>query len=425
MENIRDSVRERYAKAIKNTTSCCCGSGGCCTSAAEGDILSMTKGNYDGATLEKTPEHMADQSFGCGNPFTEARIHPGETVLDLGSGAGLDLFLASEMTGPRGKVIGVDMTDEMLATAAENLKGIGNVTLVKGYIEEMPLEDDSVDVVISNCVINLSPDKGKVLKEAFRVLRPGGRFCVSDTVFIRPVSEQGARNLAAWSGCISGALLEEEYAAKMKAAGFEHVEVRRSKVYQVPENVADMFFPDISEEERREINGALASAIVMGKKPSADPVEGRDYTIRKAVADDVPTIISLLEENGLTPLGAAEAPENFLVLEHSGIAAVVGMEILDGDGLLRSLAVRSHDRKKRFGERMTRAIMDDARSRGVRNVYLLTETAERFFERAGFAIVGRDDIPSDLLSSSALDLVCPTGSTAMRKRLVAHEASIR
>jgi len=424
VENIRDSVRERYAKAIKNTTPCC-GSGGCCTSASGGDILSMTKGNYDGATLEKTPEHMADQSFGCGNPFTEARIHPGETVLDLGSGAGLDLFLASKMTGPHGKVIGLDMTDEMLATAGENLKGIANVTLVKGYIEEMPLEDDSVDVVISNCVINLSPDKGKVLKEAFRVLRPGGRFCVSDTVFLRPVSGRAAKNLAAWSGCISGALLEEEYSTKMEEAGFEHVEVRRKKTYHVPESVAEMFFPDLSVEERREIDGALASAIVMGKKPSAELVEGRDYTVRRASAEDVPAITSLLEKNGLTPLGVAEAPENYLVLERSGVAAVAGMEIRGGNGLLRSLAVRSYDRKKRFGERMTRAILDDALSRGVRNVYLLTETAVRFFERAGFAIVGRDDIPSDLLSSSALDLVCPTSSTAMEKRLVCNEASLR
>ena len=210
---------------------------------------------------------MADHSFGCGNPFTEARIHPGETVLDLGSGAGLDLFLASEMTGPYGKVIGLDMTDEMLATAAENLKGIENVSLVKGYIEEMPVESDSVDVIISNCVINLSPDKGKVLTEAFRVLRPGGRFCVSDTVFLRPVTERVVKNLAAWSGCISGALRETEYAEKMREAGFEEVEVRRTKVYSFPDAMAAMAFPELSGEERNEINGSLASAIIMGKKP--------------------------------------------------------------------------------------------------------------------------------------------------------------
>ena len=272
MDDIRNYVKERYARAIKNTASCC-GSGGCCcgTSGQSAGILSMTRGNYDGEILENTPEHMTDQSFGCGNPFTEARIHPGETVLDLGSGAGLDLFLASEATGPNGKVIGLDMTDEMLETAAENLRGLDNVTLVKGYIEDMPLESGTVDVIISNCVINLSPDKGKVLKEAFRVLRPGGRFCVSDTVFLRPVTERAVKNLAAWSGCIAGALQETEYAALLKDAGFIEIDVRRTKVYNVPDALAAMAFPELSPEERNEINGALASALILAKKNLDSP----------------------------------------------------------------------------------------------------------------------------------------------------------
>lgn len=413
MDDIRNYVKERYAKAIKNNTSCC-GSGGCCCGTGTSDLLSMTRGNYDGAVLEKTPGQMADQSFGCGNPFTEARIHPGETVLDLGSGAGLDLFLASEMTGPYGRVIGLDMTDEMLETAAENLRGLDNVTLVKGYIEAMPIESGTVDVIISNCVINLSPDKGKVLKEAFRVLRPGGRFCVSDTVFLRPVTERAVKNLAAWSGCISGALQETEYAALLKEAGFIEIEVRRTKVYEVPDALAAMAFPELSAEERKEINGALASAIIQGRKPLVKPEEGRDYTIRRAEAADVSAIAALLEENGLTSLGVAEAPENFLVLEHSGIAAVAGMEIQGDAGLLRSLAVRLKDRKKGFGERMTSAVIDRAREQEVRTVYLLTETAERFFDRVGFTVARREDIPAPLMQSSALDRVCPQGSTVLR-----------
>ena len=272
MDDIRKYVKERYAKAIKNNSSCC-GSGGCCCgTAGSSDVFSMTRGNYDGAVLEKTPEHISDQSFGCGDPFTEARIQPGETVLDLGSGAGLDLFLASEAAGPSGKVIGLDMTDEMLETAAENLRGLDNVTLVKGYIEDMPLESGTVDVIISNCVINLSPDKGKVLKEAFRVLRPGGRFCVSDTVFLRPVTKRTVENLAAWAGGIAGALQETEYAALMEEAGFSEVEVRRTKVYEVPDALAAMAFPELSAEERNEINGALASALILAKKPRTVPL---------------------------------------------------------------------------------------------------------------------------------------------------------
>ncbi len=267
MEDLRNHVKERYARAIQNNSSCC-GSGGCCCSTTKGsDILNMTEGNYDEKVLERAPGEVGGQSFGCGNPFSEAQIRPGETVLDLGSGAGLDLFLASEMVGPGGKVIGLDMTEEMLVTAAANLKGIENVSLVKGYIEEIPLESNSIDVIISNCVINLSPDKDKVLREAFRVLRPGGRFCVSDTVFLRPVTERASANLAAWSGCISGALQEKEYAEKMREAGFEKVEVRRRKIYSFSDDVAATVFPELSGEERHEINGALASAIIVGKKP--------------------------------------------------------------------------------------------------------------------------------------------------------------
>jgi N-acetylglutamate synthase-like GNAT family acetyltransferase len=309
------------------------------------------------------------------------------------------------------------MTDEMLATAAENLKGIENVSLVKGYIEEMPIESGSVDVIISNCVVNLSPDKGKVLKETFRVLRPGGRFCISDTVFLRPVTERAVQNLAAWSGCISGALQETEYAEKMREAGFEEVEVRRTKVYEAPDAVAAVLFPELSVEERNEINGALASAIILGKKPLVELEEGLDYTIRCATSEDIPAIAALLKENGLTSLGVAETPENFLVLEHSGIAAVVGMEVQGDAGLLRSLAVRLQDRKKRFGERITAAIINRARAQSVRTIYLLTETAERFFERAGFTAAQREDIPAPLMQSSALDRVCPDGSTVMKKNL--------
>jgi ubiquinone/menaquinone biosynthesis C-methylase UbiE len=266
MKDIRDYVKEQYGKAIKSGSSCC-GSGCCCCGTNGEDPFGITCGNYDQGTLENTPGETSGQSFGCGNPLIEANISLGETVLDLGSGAGLDLFLASEMVGPKGKVIGLDMTDEMLATAESNLKGIENVSLVKGYIEEMPIESESIDVIISNCVINLSPHKERVFKEAFRVLRPGGRLCVSDTVFTRSVPKWFVENLAAWSGCLSGGLQETEYETKLREAGFHEVEVRRKKVYSISESAASSAFPGISEERRSEIDGALASAIILGKKP--------------------------------------------------------------------------------------------------------------------------------------------------------------
>ena len=269
MDDIRSYVKERYAKAIKNNTSCC-GSGGCCCgTTGASDILSMTRGNYDGAVLEKTPKQMADQSFGCGNPFTEARIHPGETVLDLGSGAGLDLFLASEMTGPSGRVIGLDMTEEMLATAAENLKGIENVSLVKGYIEEMPVESGSVDVIISNCVINLSADKDRVLAEAFRVLKPGGRFAVSDVVTRGAIRPEIRASAMAWVGCVAGALDEDDYRHKLAAAGFSDSGVEPTRIYTA-EDAREFLSANGLDTSvvSDEMDGKFLSAFIRAVKPA-------------------------------------------------------------------------------------------------------------------------------------------------------------
>lgn len=269
MEDLRKEVAKKYARAIQGGTSCCGSRGCCCGPENTRGTSAITEGNYAEEALQGAPGATGSQSFGCGNPLEEANIRPGETVLDLGSGAGLDLFLASRATGPTGKVIGLDMTEEMLATAEENLKGVENVSFVKGYIEAMPLEDCSVDVIISNCVINLSPDKDAVLREAFRVLRPGGRFCVADTVFLRPVSARGASNVAAWSGCIAGALLSEEYRKKMDAAGFENVAVTCTKIYAFPDSLGEALFPELSPEERRELDGAFGSAIIKGMKPGS------------------------------------------------------------------------------------------------------------------------------------------------------------
>ncbi|NLM71723.1 MAG: methyltransferase domain-containing protein [Synergistaceae bacterium] len=258
MDEVRKYVEKRYAEAAR--------------SPRRSGIINMTRRNYDGATLAAAPGGMAARSFGCGNPVEHAELIHGETVLDLGCGAGLDMFIASKAVGPEGRIIGLDMTGEMLAEAAGNLKELENVELLRGYIEDIPLADKSVDVVISNCVINLSPDKPAVLREAYRVLKPGGRFCVADMLFIRPVSERIVSNLAAWSGCIAGALLEEDYRRLAEEAGFIEVEIRRIKVFPIPESLASMAFPELSESERREIDGVLASAIVIGRRRRARSV---------------------------------------------------------------------------------------------------------------------------------------------------------
>jgi len=199
MTNIREMVKEAYKEAIERKTGCCGPSCGC---GGEEDVTDMTKGNYTAEATAGAPKDVVEQSFGCGNPIEAALLKEGERVLDLGSGAGLDLILASKAVTQTGHVYGQDMTPAMLNRARKNIDRLGlkNVTLLRGYIEDLPLHDGSVDVLISNCVINLSPDKDKVLSEAYRVLTPGGRFCVSDVVLLKPVLSKLKGSPAAWSG---------------------------------------------------------------------------------------------------------------------------------------------------------------------------------------------------------------------------------
>jgi len=219
-EEVREKVRERYSDVAKKTSS----SGGCCGSPGKEAVMSQAIG-YSPEELGAIPAE-ANLGVGCGNPTAFAEIRRGDTVLDLGSGAGIDCFLAANATGPTGRVIGVDMTDEMLDRARKNAErgGYSNVEFRKGVIENLPVPDSSVDVVISNCVINLSPDKARVFSEIHRVLKPGGRMLVSDIVLAAPLPDEVRNNIEAYVGCIAGALLAEDYLAVAKDAGFEVVE---------------------------------------------------------------------------------------------------------------------------------------------------------------------------------------------------------
>src|SRR5271168_2236195 len=224
--NMNDAVKEKYGSAALRVTS---GGSSCCGAAPAksscGDPI--TSNLYDSAQSDQIPAEAMLASLGCGNPTSLAKLNPGETVLDLGSGGGIDVLLSAKRVGPTGKAYGLDMTDEMLALANENKRkaGVDNVEFLKGEIENIPLPDNSVDVIISNCVINLSADKSSVLKEAFRVLRPGGRFAVSDVVVRGEVPDAVRKSMLLWVGCIAGALEESDYRAKLQAAGFENVDL--------------------------------------------------------------------------------------------------------------------------------------------------------------------------------------------------------
>jgi arsenite methyltransferase len=230
MSEIRETVRERYAAAANQAGGCCGGEGVSC-GCGPADAAGAFGGTlYDEASREDVPAGAVGASLGCGVPTAIADLHEGETVLDLGSGGGADVLISARRVGPTGKVIGLDMTDEMLALARANATeaGVENVELRKGYIEDIPLSDASVDVVISNCVINLSSDKGKVIREAARVLRPGGRFAVSDIIADEDMDAATRADMDAWTGCIAGALTEAEFHAALEDAGLADVEIRET-----------------------------------------------------------------------------------------------------------------------------------------------------------------------------------------------------
>jgi SAM-dependent methyltransferase len=275
-EELRERVRERYAAAARGVSGeeGCCNSS-CCGTGSEAQKVDLTGGSYSEEEKGAIPEEAVGASLGCGNPTALATLSPGEVVLDLGSGGGIDVLLSARRVAPGGKAYGVDMTDEMLELARENLEkaGVENAEFLKGHIEEVPLPDGHVDVVISNCVINLSTDKPKVISEAFRVLKPMGRFAVSDVVFLgskKDLPESVLRKTEAWTGCVSGALEREEYEEILKRAGFEAVSVEVTNVYD-PETVERLSGPEEVQALRRV---PAASAFVRARKPSREAGDG-------------------------------------------------------------------------------------------------------------------------------------------------------
>jgi SAM-dependent methyltransferase len=269
-EEIREVVRRKYAKAITQKTSCCgTGSTSCCDGSNDQAEDIITKDLYRLEDIAGLPEDIVAASFGCGNPTALAELVPGEVALDLGSGAGLDVLLSAKRVGPTGKAYGLDMTDEMLAQARANQAraGLTNAEFLKGHIEDIPIPDNTVDVIISNCVINLSGNKDLVLKEAYRVLKPGGRLAVSDIVLTRPLPEKIQQDLNAWAGCIAGALLDEEYRDKLARAGFAGISVEPTREYDLNELQTNGIPIDLSEAELSQINGSIISAFIRAKKP--------------------------------------------------------------------------------------------------------------------------------------------------------------
>ena len=269
-QTIQDAVKEKYGEAarrvVSGKTGSCCGTSACGTEADP-----ITKDLYTDSEKSGLPETAVKASLGCGNPAALAELRPGETVLDLGSGGGIDVLLSARRVGPAGKAYGLDMTDDMLALARENQKkaGIANAEFLKGEIENIPLPANSVDVIISNCVINLSADKDRVLREAFRVLKPGGRLAVSDVVVRGEVPEEIRKSLLLWVGCVAGALQDEDYRSKLAKTGFQSIEIEPTRVYDVEEARSFLSAEGIDVDAiAPQVRGKFISAFVRATKPA-------------------------------------------------------------------------------------------------------------------------------------------------------------
>ena len=272
MDTIKEVVQQKYGEAARSAragvkSGCGCGTSSCC------DSDPITSNLYDESQAAAIPAEALLASLGCGNPTTLAELKPGEVVLDLGSGGGIDVLLSAKRVGPTGWAYGLDMTDEMLALARENQQksGLTNVTFLKGEIEQIPLADNSVDVIISNCVINLSADKDKVIAEAFRVLKPGGRFAVSDVV-VKGEEMPAAlrRSMELWIGCVAGALEEDRYRGKLARAGFEDVDVEPTRVYRAADARSFLDEAGLGDEATlAEIDRRIMSAFIRARKPAA------------------------------------------------------------------------------------------------------------------------------------------------------------
>jgi N-acetylglutamate synthase-like GNAT family acetyltransferase/SAM-dependent methyltransferase len=407
---VRAAVREHYGERVRSATSCC-GPADCCADASAGDGIAL----YDAAEIALVPEEAATVSYGCGNPTAIAALRAGEVVVDLGSGGGIDVFLAAQRVGPAGFVYGVDMTDEMLDLARRNAArlGVTNVEFRKGYIEALPLPDATADVILSNCVVNLSPDKPGVLREAFRVLRPGGRVAISDVVVDGdlddlPVTEEQVRAALSWAGCAAGALTRDEYRTLLAEAGFTAIDVAVRHRYTLEElgvgvEAVEMLPPGVLEQ----LVGRFTSCNIAARRPHTveiAPAQPEDYAAMAALLGEVDLPTDGLAEH----FGAA-----WVARAGAVIAGTAALEVYGDAALLRSVAVRPAYRGEGIGERLVRAALAWAQQDGVSNVYLLTSTAGAYFPRLGFRAVERSGVPAAVRDSVEFTTVCPASALVM------------
>ncbi len=442
---IKEAVKRRYAGAIEQPASSCCGpapsqpvqiGSSCCgpsvTEAMKGGMAKVA--GYGQEELGRLPADAVQNSFGCGNPLAFAGVRPGQVVLDIGSGAGIDCLIAAEKVGPAGRVIGLDMTPEMIERGRANARAAGaaNLEFRLGEAERMPAEDSSVDWVISNCVINLSPDKPAVFREIARVLKPGGRISISDIVAEDlPAAIRESRD--AWTGCLAGAISESEYVRGLEATGLRGVRVTSRIVYE-PGQLAGLFASSccgVSADAEYDAStlaaaaaGKIWSARFEGVEPHPASVTA-EVTIAPAWEEDLPAIESLLAEAGL-PTDMTSYLSDFLAARHRGsVVGCVGMEVRGSDALFRSLAVNPAYWGSGLGRRLYGALAERARGKGVEHAYLVTTSIASLAESWGFRRIDRARVPAAIQETSQFRGACCASAVAMWQdlRMIGRAAS--
>jgi len=436
--DIKSAVRRRYAQAIQKPSTSCCGpapsqpvqvKSSCCgpgvTETMMGSLVKTA--GYGEQELGQLPADAVQNSFGCGNPLAFAGVEAGQAVLDIGSGAGIDCLIAAERVGPTGRVIGLDMTPEMIERAWKNAReaGVTNVEFRLGDAEKMPVEDASIDWLISNCVINLSPDKPAVFREIARVLKPGGQISISDIVAEDlPPAIRESRD--AWTGCLAGAISEAEYIQGLEAAGLRGVRASSRLVYEAAQlqglfgDSACGLTPgtcgDIGPLAEATA-GKIWSAKFEGVKPYPRMVAS-EIEVAPAEEGDLPAIKTLLAQVEL-PADVEAHLVDFLVARHEKrVVGCVGMELRGSDALFRSLAVTPAYRGLGLGRRLYEALEELAKRKGMNRAYLLTNTIEPLAESWGFRRIDRDQVPSAIQETSEFRGGCCASAVAMWKDLL-------
>ncbi len=435
--DIKEAVRQRYARAIQRPSTSCCGpapsqpvqvKSSCCgpsvTDTMKGSLVKTA--GYGEEELGRLPADAVQNSFGCGNPLAFAGVESGQVVLDIGSGAGIDCLIAAEKVGPTGRIIGLDITPEMIERGRRNAQeaGVTNVEFRLGDAEKMPVDDASVDWVISNCVINLSPDKPAVFREIARVLKPGGRISISDIVAEDlPASIRESRD--AWTGCLAGAISETEYVQGLEDAGLRSVRASSRLVYDASQlqglfgDSACGLTPgtcgDIGSLAQATA-GKVWSAKFEGVKPYPKMVAS-EIGVAPARKDDLSELQTLLAEVEL-PADVESHLADFLVARHGKrVVGCVGMEVRGSDALFRSLAVAPPYRGLSLGRRLYSTLEELARRQGVNRAYLLTTTIESLAESWGFRRIDRDHVPPAIQETSEFRGGCCASAIPMWKDL--------